>query len=259
VKNYKNRLNSNTRGWCTIAEGCNGQYNSYGTIDIVKPSFSNNGSYGVGASAPGQPRFARLSGAPGNGFPGSPVPNPPTIEGTDGCTPPGSEYCSGPYVLYGLGTDSVFPANGFTSSIEVYIDPAWATSHPGQVFDWDVSLNDTTGNFLVDEVFNFCSEAGGWYVSTSQNAGGCVTDGGTLLTTAGWYTLKHDFSPLNGTVYVTFTTLDPSGATVYNLARPVTTQVGSQPVASTGGPNYGWFPDEDVLGLPVARISLLRN
>jgi hypothetical protein len=26
--------------------------------------------------------------------------------------------------------------------------------------------------------------------------------------------------------------------------------------ADAGGPSYGWFPDEDVLGLPVAQISL---
>jgi len=28
------------------------------------------------------------------------------------------------------------------------------------------------------------------------------------------------------------------------------------PVATTGGPNYGWLPDEDVLGLPIAQVSL---
>jgi hypothetical protein len=71
--------------------------------------------------------------------------------------------------------------------------------------------------------------------------------------------LKHDFTALDGIVYVTFTALNASGATVYDLVRPVTTGVGNQPEAATGGPNYGWLPDEDVLGLPIADISLMRN
>ena len=42
IKNYSNKLSGNTNGWCTFAEGCNGQPGGYGTIDIVKPSFSNS-------------------------------------------------------------------------------------------------------------------------------------------------------------------------------------------------------------------------
>jgi len=257
IKNYSNKLSGNTNGWCTFAEGCNGQPGGYGTIDIVKPSFSNNGGYAAKAPAPvGQSKYARVSGAPANGS--------ITQSGT-GCSQPGSENCAGPYVLYGgTGSYAVFPANGFTSSIKIYIDTAWAAANPGQVFDSDVSLNDKTGNYLVDNIYNLCSTATGWAVSVSQNAGGCTT-GPTVLTTSGWYTFQEVFTPLNGVVYVTYHVLNASGTPVFNesnqviVTLPNTNQAVPAPVSATGGPNYYWLPDEDVLGLPVADISLTKN
>ena len=247
VKNYKNTLKKNTKGWCTFAEGCNGQIGSdYGTIDVVSQSFSNDGGYAPAVAGPGKQRsYARVSGA-----------------GTDqtsisGCPSPGSENCTGPYVLYGgTGTDSVFPASaGFASSVKIYLDTAWAAANPGQVVDWDVSLNDNTGNFLEDFVFNLCTssdDGGGFYASISNNAGGCST-GPTEITTSGWYTFETQFFSIGGNIDVNYVLVDPTGGTVLNqLQQP------GIATADAGGPNYGWFPDEDVLGLPVAQISLTK-
>ena len=260
IKNYSNKLSGNTNGWCTFAEGCNGAYNSYGTIDNVKASYSNNGGYGAHAPAPvGQAKYARVSGAPGLGFDDTPL-TPATTESVTGCSRPGGEYCAGPYVVYGTGSYAVFPSTGFSTSIKIYIDTAWAAANQGQVFDSDVSLNNNTGGYLVDNLYNLCSTATGWAVSVSQNAGGC-TSGPTTLTTSGWYTFEEDFTPLNGDVYVTYTVLNASGGSVFNASHPVENPNTGLPlaIAATGGPNYYWIPDEDVLGLPVADISLTRN
>lgn len=244
--NYKNKLSSNTKGWCTYAEGCNGQIgaNDYGTIDIVPATFSNEGGYAAAAPGPGtQKKYARVSGAGVD------------QDSITGCPAPGSENCTGPYVLYGgTGTDSVFPTKyGITSSVDIYLDTNWANANPGQVVDWDVSLNDNTGAFLRDFAFNLCSTSdngGGFYVSTSNGAGGCST-GPTEVTTPGWYTFEHQFVSIGGQIAVDMIVTDSSG----NIVSHSLQETGIA-TADAGGPNYGWFPDEDVQGLPVAQISL---
>ena len=251
--NYHNKLSSNTNGWCTPAQGCNGlggNASYYGTIDIVKPSYSNNGGYGSAAPAPaGQRKFARITGA---GL---------DQDGPAGCPQPGYDtalntpYCEGPYVLYGgAGTDSVFPANGFNSSIKVYIDPAWADANPGQFLEWDVGLNNTSGQYLNDNGFTMCSEnsgTGGFYVNLNQFDS--CNPSSEVLTVAGWYTLQQDFQSVGGAITVTYTLTPPTGPAWTSVVNT------GLPTSGTGGPSYGWFAAEDVQGLPVADISLHRN
>jgi hypothetical protein len=245
VKSYSNKLNRNTKGWCTYAEGCNGQVGSgdYGTIDVVPESYSNDGGYAPSVPGPGKLKaYARISGA-GN-----------DQDSVTGCSSPGDENCTGPYVLYGgTGTDSKFPTNGFDSSISVYLDSSWAAANPGQVIDWDVSLNNNTGSFVEDFVFNLCSTAndgGGFYVSASNNAGGCST-GPSEVTQTGWYTLETFFAPYDGQVTADYILVNPDGSRgFYDFEES------GIATADAGGPNYGWFPDEDVLGLPISSISL---
>ena len=56
-------------------------------------------------------------------------------------------------------------------------------------------------------------------------------------------------------VFVTYSILNSLG---HNAVAPVTTDTGHTP-AAVGGPQYGWLPDEDVLGLPIAKSSLTLN
>jgi len=241
---YKNTFNANAKGWCTAATGCNGQVGAgdYGTIDIVPAKFSNEGGYAASVPGPGtQKHYGRVSGAGTN------------QDSLSGCPAPGSENCTGPFILFGgTGTSSVFPdKSGFSSSLEIYLDTAWAAANPGQVVDWDVSLNDNTGAFLRDFVFNLCTTAangGGFYVSTSNGAGGCST-GPAEATTSGWYTFSQQFYDVGGSIAADLIATDPSGNTVTSSLQ----QTGIS-AADAGGPNYGWFPDEDVLGLPIAKM-----
>ena len=251
--NYKNKLSNNTKGWCTPAQGCNGVGGNaadYGTINIVKPSDLNSGGYASSIAAPaGQRKFARATGA---GI---------DQDGPTGCPQAGydaalnSPYCEGPYVLYGgSGSDSVFPANGFNSSIKIYIDAAWAHANPGQNLEWDVGLNNTSGQDLNDNGFTLCSESsgtGGFYVNLNQYSG--CNPSPEVLTTSGWYTFQQNFQSVGGNITVTYTLTPPTG--------PVWTSVVNTglPTSGTGGPNYGWLAAEDIQGLPVADISLHRN
>ncbi len=251
--NYKNNLSGNTKGWCTPAQGCNGQGGNsafYGTIDIVPSSYSNYGGYAASVPGPGgKKHYARTSGAGllQDTFTGCPTP------GYDAAL--NTPYCEGPYVCYG-GTcaQSVFPTNGFTSSIKIYIDPVWAAANPGQNLDWDVGLNNTFGNYLNDNGFTMCTTSaggGGFYLSLNQFSSCSPTS--QELTAAGWYTFTQVFQPVAGSVVVTYSVTPPTG--------PVWTSVVNTGLATsaTGGPSYGWLADEDILGLPVSQISMKKN
>lgn len=250
VHNYRNSLIHNTKGWCDEVGGlpCDGLSGDYGTIDIVKDTYSNSGGYAPGPLAgPNDQRYyARISGGQDGG-----------VDSISGCSPNGTEYCSGPYTLFGpknLGTDSVFPPNGFTTSIKIYLDTAWANTYPGNLVGWDTSVNNTSGNFLQDQTFDICSQSGGFSITTVFGSGGCSVLPATI-TTSGWYTFSQDFVSLSGMVYDGMTVKNAAGSYVFD---PPAVNTGL-PSSEVGGPNYGWFPDEDVLGLPIAQVSLTKN
>jgi hypothetical protein len=255
VTNWSNTLATNTTGWCTYASGCDGiqSAGTYGTIDVVSHTFSNYGGYAPSVNGPiGQTNsYARVTGS-GDYSTGCLV---------AGVSDPGSENCSGPYTTFGNNSSAtVFPAHGFTTSQKIYLSKSWADANPGQVVDWDVALNDNTASYLQDFIFNLCTTSaggGGFYVSTSSNAGGCSTGPAELLM-SGWYTFTENFHPSAGDVAVTYSITNSLGSNALPGQFPVTTNTGHL-VAAVGGTAYGWLPDEDILGLPIARTSLTVN
>jgi hypothetical protein len=256
VSNFFNSLASNTNGWCTFASGCNGVQSptTYGTIDSVPSTFSNYGGYAPSVPGPiGQTgSYARVSGS-GDSSLGC-LTQPGNVSS------PGDENCSGPYTLYGNDNQAtVFPTHGFTTSIKIYLNRTWAAANPGQVVDWDVALNTNTAAYLQDYIFNLCSTSaggGGWYASVSSNAGACST-GPAEIKTSGWYTFVIDFHPVGSNVDVNYSIKNPVGNSVAGF--PIANVNSGHATSSVGGPAYGWLPDEDVLGLPIARSSLTVN
>jgi hypothetical protein len=248
IPNYRNTLAGNTKGWCPITVPanlpCDGAPGDYGTIHVLKSSFTNYGGYASAVPGPnGVKKYARVSGGQDGGV--------PTV---NGCSVPGNEDCSGPYTKFGSTVHhAIFPAGGFTTSIQLYIDASWAGAHPGNVVDWDVALRDNTGAFLEDNAFNLCSTSaggGGFYVSTSFGAGGCST-GPTELSVSGWYTFNLTFTSAGGQVVDTYSVLNSAASPVFSDTVPT-----GNATTGVGGPDYGWLPDEDVLGLPVSHVSL---
>jgi len=252
--NFHNKLSGNTNGWCTgVGQPCDGVV--YGTIDIVKPSFSNGGgaNYGTATPAPtGQAKFARLSGG-GTGSGGY-------LTTPTGCPVAGGENCTGAYTKFGNAVHpQIFQA--FTDSVKIYVDPAWAAANPGQVVDWDVATDNSTGGFGEDYAFNLCSTAaagGGFYVSWNNGSGGCSTpaDANYLgeLTGPGWFTFSHQFTNVGGVLYCHYSIQNAANATVASA-----TQNSGNAITGVGGPRYGWFADEDVNGLPVADVQLIKQ
>ena len=252
VVNWSNSLASGTSGWCTYASGCNGVQSpsTYGTIDVVSHTFSNYGGYAPSVNGPvGQTNtYARVSGAGDTGT---------------GCfvgnvSSPGSENCSGPYTTFGSNSHATtFPTHGFTTILKIYLSKSWAAANPGQVIDWDTALDTTSATYLQDFMFNLCSTSaggGGWYESTSSNAGACTT-GPNEITAGGWFTFKMNFHPVGSNVDVTYSILN----SINHTAVPAVTTNTGHATSTVGGPAYGWLPDEDALGLPIARSSLSVN
>jgi hypothetical protein len=124
----------------------------------------------------------------------------------------------------------------------------------GREVDWDVGLNNTSGSYLNDNGFTMCTTTaggGGFYVNLNQFSS--CNPSAEELTAAGWYTFKQDFQSTAGQVVVTYSVTPPSGPVWSSVVDT------GESTSGTGGPSYGWFADEDVLGLPIAQISLKNN
>ena len=252
---WKNKLNNNILGWCPAVtppnSPCDGLSGDYGTIGIYSHTRTDAswGGYAAGVTLSRQSKYARITGGQDGGVPSA-----------TGCTVQGDEDCSGPFVLWGPkneGKDVVFPANGFTTTVEVYLDATWGDANPGNVVDWDTGLQTNTAAYEDDLVIDLCSSATGWEVSWENGSGSCGASPGTpnpeYLTTSGWYTLKMDFTSIGGDVNVAYSVLS-NGSTVWSYSQ--NTGIAT---SSSGGPLYGWLPTEDVSGLPLADLHLSLN
>lgn len=242
----------NTTGFCPGLGNapCDGNTNAgdYGTIDRVSSGYTNGG---YGNYAPSTPAYFGQYMAVVSG----------DVDGNQGlgCPQPTmTEYCSGPYALFGTGPAegayNVFPTNGFTVTVDEYLSPT-SPQPTGQLVDSDVELNNNAGTYGRDTVITSCYENGGYVENFGYGSPGSCT-GTPVITSDGWYRFVWVFSNLDGDVYVTMSV----------LSEPSLTQVwssGSQPLGGTptptsqwGGPGYFWLPTEDISGLPLANFAL---
>lgn len=58
-------------------------------------------------------------------------------------------------------------------------------------------------------------------------------------------------------VAVTYSITNPVGHAVAGF--PISNVDSGHATSTVGGPDYGWLPDEDALGLPIAKSSLTLN
>jgi hypothetical protein len=228
-----------------------------------------------------------------------------------GSGPPGALRCSGPYTDWGLGFTNAqaFPSGGFTTSLDIYLDDVYAAEHPdcgqnspclpntpgvinpacqtdpsgtnceGSRFDWDIGVDNPSGGFLQDYVFNVgtapdpsgqiqgCST--GWIIAASTNSfrpGASPYNLGRdpkCLSGSGWYTfrdvLKDDGS---GNLEVDLSILDANGNVV-----SCTDQTGAastcnwtlspgHAITDVGCTEYGWLANEEINDLPIDNSQM---
>src|SRR3972149_6070797 len=126
------------------------------------------------------------------------------------------------------GYESAFPANGYVTELDIYLDMALNTVVGTDLrFDYSSAINDPTGTHRRDFIFSV----------------------GTDPTTTGQYTFRHTFQDNGaGVLAVVMEVLDSSGTVLHSwtLSDP------SDVIGTTvGGNRYGWFVTSDVSFLAV--------
>lgn len=253
VKGQVQEFGLNTNGFCpglgnNPCDG-NASANDYGTIDRVSGGFSNGG---YGNYAPATPAYfghymAVVSGdADGNQGAGCPQPNV-------------TEYCTGPYALFGTGAAqgayNVFPSTGFTVTNDLYLSPS-SPQPVGQLIDNDVEINNSSGTYGSDNVITSCYESGGYVINYSSGSPGSCA-GTPVITSNGWYRYVWDFSNAAGYAYVTMSVYsEPSLTQVWTSGLQTIGGGSAKPISQWGGPGYLWFPTEDMSGMPLANVAV---
>lgn len=158
------------------------------------------------------------------------------------------------------GYSSLFPANGYRTDLDIYLDVDGGAANDTR-FDWDSSINDNTGAFRRDFVFN-----GGFYndsdatgsgnrfvISASNNAGrgsSFPKNPGRdpfAITSTGWYTFEHDFTMVGGVLSVDLKIFD----SLDNLLNTWTLSDPSDLAAVVGGNRYGWMASSEFAALAI--------
>jgi hypothetical protein len=160
------------------------------------------------------------------------------------------------------GYSNVFPANGYTTTLDIYLDLAVAGNDTR--FDWDSAVSTVDCRFLRDFVFNVgfytadevdCQVGSGnrFVISASNNAtrsgaDPCNTGHDPItITSSGWYTFTHRFENHDGVLVGTLTVQGASVSQSWRLS-----DAGDLIGSVVGGNRYGWFPLEE---FPLLKID----
>ena len=166
------------------------------------------------------------------------------------------------------GYESTFPAGGYTTSMDVYLNVDAGSSNDTR-FDWSSAINMPDGTFRRDFVFNagfyndtdLTGTGPRFVISASNNAtrsGAFPKNPGRdpfTITTTGWYTFEHHFRNAGlGVLAVDLriTTLDGAPLHTWTLSDP-TDIIGS----TVGGHRYGWIVIQEFPVLAIDNVSLL--
>ena len=164
------------------------------------------------------------------------------------------------------GYESTFPAGGYTTSIDVYLNVDAGNPNDTR-FDWSSAINKPDGTHRRDFVFNAGfyndSDATGtgprFVINASTNAtrsGAFPKNSGSFtIPTTGWYTLEHHFRNAGlGVLAVDLSISTLAGAPLktWTLSDP-TDIIGS----TVGGHRYGWIVIQEFPILVIDNVSLL--
>jgi hypothetical protein len=190
-----------------------------------------------------------------------------------------SVLCGGPFTRWG-GYNSIW--DPYTTQVDVYLDVAYARANPDSIngnfclttnssdtsckgtrFDYSSAINDSSGNFLQDYAFDGgtgnpslpspCDPNGGWVVVASTNldrSGTNIYDPAHdpfCIANSGWYTLKHTFKDVGGSLQVLMEIL-PAGSGVPLHQWTITP---GHLITEVGCNRYGWFANQEIWDLAI--------
>lgn len=256
VKGYHNGFAKTTHGWCDGNLGffapCDGASDDSGTIARSKSGSSTN-AYAPDVAAEAGRWYATVDGA---------------TEGSSVCStyPAQDESCDGPYTDWGNTSFNydVFPNQGFTTHLDIYLDTSWGAANPGVEFEWDTALNQSNGDFGQDFIFTAQTGVSGFSIGVGNNTRSSVPTPSATIDTSGWYRFVHAFAvdPSTGDVEATMSIIDDATDTQVPGASwvvPVMFNGSPETASSVGGPVYGWFPNENIPELPIDNSALHKG
>jgi hypothetical protein len=226
---YVNGFETNTAGWFGV---------SGSTITRVPSFYSNGGGYADGINSASGSYHARLGLDP----------SPASCIFGGGIAP----IYFGPRTNWG-GFSSIFPTGGYRPRVDIYLDVPYAQTHLDTRFDWSSQINDTSGNFRRDFVFNVGTDPLGFVITGGNNSTRCSADPYTNdpghapkvhISVSGWYTFEHTFTGLSG---------GPLAVIMRVIEKTTNTTLGtwvrSDPSdiidVTVGGNRYGWVKISD--------------
>lgn len=189
--------------------------------------------------------------------------------GTDGIVSADGDYhakIDGPVYTRWGGYSSEFPALGYDTTVDVYLDMALADGEVDKRFDFSSAINNSDGNHRRDFIIHLGTNPGlsqQWLVSASNNSSGWPGNpdrNPANITETGWYTLEHSFRDVGGQLKVSISIYKkgnevPMGSWVLSDSSDI---IGT----TVGGNRYGWFTsqrfDFDWLAIDNAQIQVFE-
>jgi hypothetical protein len=163
------------------------------------------------------------------------------------------------------GYSSTFPKNGYSTSVDIYLDVTKATGDLR--FDWSSAINKPDGNHKRDFIFHvgsYANEPGKFYVSASNNAPGdpkTSLDGleSLEITQSGWYTFKHEFKNDGGVLAVVMNVGPKGGQSQRQWTLMTETDAIGGEAGEVGGNRYAWLVTNDFQGLALDNVTRVQK
>jgi hypothetical protein len=166
---------------------------------------------------------------------------------------------------YGAGNAVPTAFKEYWTAVDIYldVDSAWANDTR---FDFDSAINNSSGTFLRDFIFNagFYNDATGpgantnrFVISASNNSqpGSAFAKNPDKLPIAisdtGWYTFEHHFYNNGGVLAVDMSIFDASQSLINTWTINT-----SDAIAGVGGNRYGWFDYNQLSTLAFDNTAL---
>ncbi len=172
---------------------------------------------------------------------------------------------AGNFTRFG-GYNSIFPCNGYKTSMKIYLDVAGGYANDTRA-DYSSAANGSDGNHERDFIFSigFYDDAvapgsgNRFVVSASNNSLGNPKGGlnpTVIATASGWYRFEHSFENNAGVLQVVMKVYDPSNSVVgtWTLSNPA-----DLIPSVVGGNRYGWVVANQFPSLAIDDIELTLN